>query len=104
MDTGFGPVLDPAARARAIEVAVARAPEGWVGGVHVHDVPGSAYDEAAYARECDAIARAGGLPILFPSFGLAALADDALVAAHARLGAGLDRLLGFELGPMFHPA
>ena len=104
MDTGFGPVLDPAARARAIEVAVARAPDGWVGGAHVHDVPGSAYDEAAYARECDAIARAGGLPILFPSFGLAALADDALVAAHAQLGAGLDRLLGFELGPMFHPA
>ncbi|HEY3722938.1 MAG TPA: dihydrodipicolinate synthase family protein [Acidimicrobiia bacterium] len=104
MDTGFGPVLEPAERARAIEVAVARAPDGWVGGAHVHDAPGAGFDEAAYARECDAIARAGGLPIVFPSFGLAALDDDELVAAHARLGAGLDRLLGFELGPMFHPA
>ena len=104
MDTGFGPVLDTVAHARAVEIAVARAPDGWVGGAHVGDAPGAAFDHAAYARECDAIARAGGLPILFPSFGLAALDDDALVAAHARLGAGLDRLLGFELGPMFHPA
>ncbi len=68
------------------------------------DGPGAAFDEDAYHRECASIAGAGGLPILFPSFGLAGLDEDALVAAHEHLAAGVDRLLGFELGPMFHPA
>jgi dihydrodipicolinate synthase/N-acetylneuraminate lyase len=104
MDTGFGPVLDPADRGRAIEIVRTSASDGWVAGTQVPDAPGAGFDEDAYQRECDAIAGAGGLPILFPSFGLAALDDDALVSAHERLAAGVDRLLGFELGPMFHPA
>jgi dihydrodipicolinate synthase/N-acetylneuraminate lyase len=103
MDTGFGPVLDPTDRARVLNITAA-APAPWVGGAQVPDVPGAPFDADAYARECDTIAAAGGVPILFPSFGLAALDDDALVAAHEKLAARVDRLLGFELGPMFHPA
>jgi dihydrodipicolinate synthase/N-acetylneuraminate lyase len=104
MDTGFGPVLDAGDRNRAVDIARAVATSGWVAGTQVPDAPGADFDQAAYHRECAAIASAGGLPILFPSFGLAGLGDDALVAAHDRLAAGVDRLLGFELGPMFHPA
>lgn len=104
MDTGFGPVLDAGDRTRVLELTNAASTGTWVAGAHVPDVPGAGYDAAAYARECAEIAEAGGLPILFPSYGLAALDDDALVAAHEHLAAGVDRLLAFELGPMFHPA
>jgi dihydrodipicolinate synthase/N-acetylneuraminate lyase len=104
MDTGFGPVLDPTARARALDITRAASTGGWVAGAHASDTPGAAFDGDAYARECGEIAEAGGLPILFPSFGLAGLDDDALVVAHERLASVAGRLLAFELGPMFHPA
>jgi dihydrodipicolinate synthase/N-acetylneuraminate lyase len=104
MDTGFGPVLEPAERSRALRITAELAPTRWVGGAHVPDRVGAPFDGDAYARELGEIAAAGGLPILFPSHGLAALDDDDLVAAHVRLAGGVDQLLGFELGPMFHPA
>jgi dihydrodipicolinate synthase/N-acetylneuraminate lyase len=104
MDTGFGPVLEPAERTRALQITAALAPPGWVAGAQVADAPGARFDRDAYARELTDIAGAGGLPILFPSFGLQGLDDERLVAAHSDLAAGVDGLLGFELGPMFHPA
>jgi len=104
MDTGFGPVLGVEDRAHALQLTAATTTGQWVAGAQVPDAPGAAFDASAYARECGAIAGAGGLPILFPSHGMAALDDDELVAAHEALSARFDRLLGFELGPMFHPA
>lgn len=104
MDTGFGPVLDAADRTRVLRIAAERVTGEWVAGAHVVDAPGAACDGDAYARECAAIVELGGLPILFPSHGLATLDGDALVAFHARLAGGFDRVLGFELGSMFHPA
>jgi dihydrodipicolinate synthase/N-acetylneuraminate lyase len=104
MDTGFGPVLEPEARTRALRITSDLAPTTWVGGAQVSDRVGARFDGDAYAREVEEIAALGGLPILFPSHGLAGLDDDALVDAHIRLAARVDQLLGFELGPMFHPA
>jgi len=104
MDTGFGPVLDPADRTRILQIAAANVPGRWVAGAHVADAPGADYHGDAYARECDEIAACGGTPILFPSFGMSALDDDALVAAHETLAVRGAGLLGFELGPMFHLA
>lgn len=104
MDTGFGPVLRPQDRGRVLAIAAERAPGAFVAGAHVADAPGAAFDAAGYAHEIDAIAAAGGLPIVFPSHGFATLDDDALVRAHERFGQTVDRFLGFELGTMFHPA
>lgn len=104
MDTGFGPVLDPADRTRILRIASTQVTGRWVAGAHVVDRPGAAYDGDAYARECSEIVELGGLPIVFPSHGFATLDDDAIVTAHDRLASGVDQLLGFELGPMFHPA
>lgn len=104
MDTGFGPVLRPQDRARVLAIAADHAPGAFVAGAHVGDAPGASFDGAGYAHEIDAIAEAGGLPIVFPSHGLAELDDDALVRAHERFGETVDRFLGFELGEMFHPA
>jgi dihydrodipicolinate synthase/N-acetylneuraminate lyase len=104
MDAGFGPILDARGRTRVLALTNAASTGTWVAGAQVPDDPGARFDPAAYARECAEIAGTGGLPILFPSYGLATLDDDGLVAAHERLAAGVDRLLAFELGPMFHPA
>ncbi len=103
MDTGFGPYLDTADRRHVLAMGTALDGE-FIAGAHVADNPGDSFDLDAYRIACHEIVDAGGMPILFPSHGLAALDDDALVAAHHDLAAGLDRFLGFELGPMFHPA
>lgn len=103
MDTGFGPVLEPTARAEVLARTRAVC-EGhpFVAGVHVdHSGP---LDLDAYRRGLAEVAAAGGLPITFPSAGLAALDDDGYVEAHRAFAAEVDALLAFELGPEFHPA
>lgn len=104
MDTGFGSLLDAGERARVLRIAASHAPNGFVAGAHVVDAPGDAFDADGYAREVAAIAAVGGTPIVFPSFGLAGLAEAEYVRAHVALAAHVDRFLGFELGTMFHPA
>lgn len=104
MDTGFGPVLSPADRARVLACTRDLAPSGFVAGAHVADGPGTPFAPDAYAQELTTIAAAGGTPIVFPSFGLATLGAEALVGAHERFAGEVDRFVAFELGRMFHPA
>ena len=103
MDTGFGPYLDDADRARVLEMTAGFGVE-FIAGVHLDDQPGDAFDRDALCRTASGVAASGALPILFPSFGLGALADDEVVEAHRAVGSEVDQYLGFELGPMFHPA
>lgn len=103
MDTGYGPVLDESMRRRVLEVGTALG-VGFIGGVHVDDSPGSALDVDGYRRGAAEVAAAGGVPILFPSFGMAGTSDGELVELHRCVAEEVDRFLGFELGPMFHPA
>jgi dihydrodipicolinate synthase/N-acetylneuraminate lyase len=109
MDTGYGPSLDPATRARVLEVtaktlAGAEPVPGWsfVAGAHV-DGDDPRFDPGAHRAALAEVAAAGGVPILFPSAGLAALAEGDLAPAHAAVAGAVDRLLGFELGRQFHP-
>ncbi len=114
MDTGFGPLLSPQDRATALDLvgglcagldgAGMDGPDRFVAGALVDDAPGDPLDEPAYAAAMEAIAAVGGTPILFPSHGLAGVAEGELVEVHRRLGSTVDRFLGFELGEMFHPA
>lgn len=109
MDTGFGPHLSPAQRAevlaRAGSLTAGRpGPDRFVAGALVDDEPGDAFDHGRYAAAMARIAVVGGTPIVFPSHGLAAVPESALVDTHAALGERVDRFLGFELGTMFHPA
>jgi dihydrodipicolinate synthase/N-acetylneuraminate lyase len=109
MDTSYGPNLDPATRRRVLAVTAGaigdREPvPGWrfVGGAHVGGGrPG--LDLAGYKAACLEVAEAGGVPIVFPSTGLAALADGEVAPAHAEIAGAVDRILGFELGMQFHP-
>jgi dihydrodipicolinate synthase/N-acetylneuraminate lyase len=109
MDTSYGPNLDPATRRRVLAVTAGaigdREPvPGWrfVGGAHVGGGrPG--LDLAGYKAACLEVTEAGGVPIVFPSTGLAALADGEVAPAHAEIAGAVDRILGFELGMQFHP-
>lgn len=78
-------------------------PPGFVAGAFVADETGATFDIDEYLNAMDEITASGGTPVIFPSHGLNALADEEWVAAHEALGRRLDRFIGFELGPMFVP-
>jgi dihydrodipicolinate synthase/N-acetylneuraminate lyase len=123
MDTGYGPALTPDERRRVLAVTAealgGRHPvSGWtfVAGAHVdgpggsggsgaHDrgVEGLPLDLDGYRTAAAEVADAGGVPVLFPSAGLAAVPEAEVAPAHAAVADAAGRLLAFELGRQFHP-
>lgn len=103
MDTGFGPYLSDTERARVLELT-ASLTDDFIAGVHMDDAPGDALDTDAAISRTLGVAGSGAVPILFPSYGAAMATDDDIVVLHRRIGYEVDSFLGFELGPMFHPA
>lgn len=104
MDTGFVDLLDTATRRAVLgRTASVLAGRPFVAGAFVPDQPGAEFDAAAYHRELERAAEAGATPIAFPSYGLAGLAEEDVVAVHARFGEACERFLAFELGPAFVP-
>ena len=105
MDTGYVNILSPQQRDEVLERTrheLAGAP--FVAGAFVADNHGAAFDLDGTARAMQAIAEAGGTPVLFPSFGLCGLHPAELIEAFAAIGARADRFIGFELSPVFNPA
>lgn len=103
MDTGYVQLLGPADVEQALGIAAAVTGGRFVAGAFVGDRAGDPFDLARYVTAASAIATHGGTPVVFPSHGLNGLDDIGWVAAHATLGAELDRFIGFELGAMFVP-
>ncbi len=88
MDTGYVHLLDDPTRAEVLaRTSALLGGRGFVAG---------AFD----VRDACAVASAGGTPIAVPSD---AMGDDVL-AAYETWAAAVDRFLGFELAPAFHPA
>jgi dihydrodipicolinate synthase/N-acetylneuraminate lyase len=104
MDTGYGPSLDPRERAEVLARTRALVEGTFVAGALVDDGPGDGFDAGGTAAAIELVASAGGLPIIFPSYGLAAVPEQELAGVHAGFADSCDRFLGFELGRMFHPA
>jgi dihydrodipicolinate synthase/N-acetylneuraminate lyase len=104
MDTGHVHLLSPDDRDRVLTIAAERAAPGFLAGAYVRDHPGDPFDEKAYGRAIAAITHRGGVPVIFPSHGLAGLGEDGWLEAHASLAGHCDAFVGFELGTMFHPA
>jgi dihydrodipicolinate synthase/N-acetylneuraminate lyase len=102
MDTGYVSLIDARTRAQVVDVTRSTGVP-FVAGAFVDDAPGSTFDVDAHQRAVDAVAEAGGLPIVFPSHGQAGLAEPVLLDALAAIGACTDRFLAFELGSMFLP-
>ncbi len=104
MDTGYVNLLDEELRIevlRRTRDALAGGP--FFAGAFVSDEPGSPFDRDAYLRPMEAVAKHGGIPVVFQSYGLTSLEDDALVEAYAELGRHCDRFVGFELDKAFAP-
>ena len=105
MDTGYVQLIDDATRLEALSIARSTLGPGreLVAGACVVDAPGAAFDEAAYARQLEMIAAAGGLPVIFPSWGLTAGDDADFIARYRRLATHVEQFIGFELGAAFVP-
>ena len=103
MDTGYVQLLSPDERERVLDLTEQVTAGDFVAGAYVADDAGAAFDLDAYLVAAEAVARRGGTPVIFPSYGLNALPDPEWVDAHAQLAARLDRFIGFELGAMFVP-
>lgn len=106
MDTGFVNLLDDATyravlqRTQSVLGGGAFVAGAFVAGAFVGDQSGAKFDLAGYQRRIDLIQSAGGLPILFQSFGLVELPPAELIEAYRAIGRGCDRFLAFELTPM----
>ncbi len=104
MDTGYAHLIDGATRLRVLEeTRQICGPAMYVAGAFVGDAPGARFDFDRYAAQMDAIVARGGTPVIFQSFGLKNLDDQATVDAYTRLGGVCDRFIAFELGEVFAP-
>ncbi len=105
MDTGYVQLIDDATRRQALAIARETVGSGEiVAGACVADAAGAAFDEGAYGRQLDMIAAAGGIPVIFPSFGLTTGSDADFIARVRRLAARVERFIGFELSTAFVPS
>jgi dihydrodipicolinate synthase/N-acetylneuraminate lyase len=105
MDTGYVQLIDDATRRQALAIARETVGSGEiVAGACVVDAAGAAFDEEAYGRQLDMIAAAGGIPVIFPSFGLTTGSDADFIARVRRLAARVERFIGFELSTAFVPS
>jgi len=103
MDTGYVQLLDAADITRALDIAASVTSGAFVAGAYVADRPGDAFDPVSYGRAAEAVATRGGVPVIFPSYGLNELDEGGWVEALTAIGGSLDRFIGFELGAMFVP-
>jgi dihydrodipicolinate synthase/N-acetylneuraminate lyase len=105
MDTGYVQLIDDATRRQALAIARKTVGSGEiVAGACVVDAAGAAFDEAAYGRQLEMIVAAGGIPVIFPSFGLTTGSDADFIARLRRLAARVERFIGFELSTAFVPS
>ena len=106
MDTGYVQLIDDATRQQALRMARDTVGPGreLVAGACVVDGPGAAFDEVAYGRQLEMIAAVGGLPVIFPSFGLTAGSDADMLARYRQLARRIESFIGFELSTEFVPS
>ncbi len=102
MDTGYVNLLTATKRRQLLGLAQRVASgRAFIAGAFIE---GQAGEPAAnYAREIELIQQQGGTPILFQCSAVQSLANDDLIDLYRRVAGQCDRLLAFELGPMFAP-
>ena len=105
MDTGYVQLIDDATRRQALQITRDTLGSGeFVAGACVVDAEGDVFDEAAYGRQFEMIAAAGGLPVIFPSWGLTTGSDTDFLDRYRRLASRVDQFIGFELSTAFVPS
>ena len=104
MDTGYVNLLDEATRAEVLR-RTKQLTDGrrFVAGAFLADHPDAAFNADEYIRRMNDIEQAGGIPVIFQSYGLTQQTDAQIVAAYQALAKECDQLIGFELGTVFLP-
>jgi dihydrodipicolinate synthase/N-acetylneuraminate lyase len=104
MDTGHVQHIDAATRRTVLErTSIDLGGLPFLAGAFVGDRAGDRFARDAYLEEMAGIAERGATPVVFPSYGLTALAGEELVRAYGGLGQTAGRFVAFELGAMFAP-
>lgn len=104
MDTGYANLISEAERAQVLRLVGETLGEGvFVAGAFVADSPGDKWDADAYCWQVEAIQEAGGIPIIFQSFGLTQQDNEGIVRSYSRIAEYTDQFIAFELGTMFAP-
>jgi dihydrodipicolinate synthase/N-acetylneuraminate lyase len=104
MDTGYANLIDDRIRSEVLRLTrVTLSDRPFTAGAFVSSQPGDTYDPQAYYRQIESIQSAGGIPVIFQSFGLTSLPVDQLIAAYADIGRIAPRFIAFELSPLFAP-
>lgn len=100
MDTGYTNLLSPDQRSEILGLtgSLARG-RRFVAGAFIQGLEGDPVRN--YRAASNAIACAGGLPILFPCSAVKELSGPELIGVFRAVGAECDEFLGFELGEMF---
>jgi hypothetical protein len=104
MDTGYANLIDEQTRSDVLRRTRATLSDRpFTAGAFIPSRAGDRYEPRAYYRQIEQIQSAGGIPVIFQSFGLTRLPADRLIAAYADLGRIASRFIAFELGTMFAP-
>ena len=103
MDTGYANYLTDGERLEVLRWTRESLGEGkpFVGGVFVEGLEGDLVD--LYRRGADEVAKFGGTPILFQTTRFHDWEAEEIVELYAKVCAGYDAVLGFELGRVFAP-
>ena len=104
MDTGYIQLIDQATVSGVLDRTAEITGGRFVAGAYVADTPGAAHDRDALVRAAHDISTLGGIPVIFPSYGLRSLSEPDWVAAYADIGRQVGQFIGFELGTMFVPS
>lgn len=106
MDTGYVQLIDDATRRQALAIArdVLGPGRELVAGACVVDTERAAFDEEEYGRQLAMIGEFGGLPVIFPSYGLTTGSDADMLARYRLLARRVPAFIGFELSTEFVPS
>ncbi len=103
MDTGYVDLLTPEEKQRLLKWTTDVVGRGDWFAAGALPAPASGPPTLSYARECAAVAEAGGVPVIFPSSHTAALDEKSFLQFFREVGTTVEKFLAFELGAMFNP-
>ncbi|MEO1992871.1 MAG: dihydrodipicolinate synthase family protein [Pirellulales bacterium] len=104
MDTGYVQLINHATRREVLRCArETLGSQEFFAGACVSDREGDAFNLQAYREQFGMIEEVGGVPVVFPSWGLSAGTEKDFISKYKLLAANVDRFIGFELSRVFVP-
>jgi dihydrodipicolinate synthase/N-acetylneuraminate lyase len=104
MDTGYVNFIDAKTRNDVLKhTRQALGQREFVAGAFVNDTPDSAFNPDAYRQQIELIAKNGGVPVIFQSYGLTNQPESKIIKSYEKLARDCDGFIAFELGKMFAP-